>query len=156
MAKIVDLEGIRRTYVKSLYGRRFGMDDKDFLVGPRGLRNPIFGLAGNTSSVASSLQSTDVANYGVTVFGSSLIGLSTGYGLNAPEPGISKYLVSLTTAYTAITCDTGSFIMTSANSTGQVLVFEKGLTVELMGISTSLWALVNNPISSLSTLATIT
>ena len=155
MARSIDLEGLRREAVKSLYGRRLGIDSNDHLVGPRSIRAPIFGISGN-AGVTPSTSVTTVVNYGVQAMGSSAAGLSTGYTLSAPEPGIRKTLFAISTAYINITCSTGSFFVTTANSTGQVLMFERGIGVDLIGLSTSLWGIINNPISSLTTNASIT
>lgn len=162
MTKFGDLEALRRVYVKSLYGRRFAMDQNDFLVGPRGLKTPISGLTSGSATIASTSENLSIPNYGVSLIGSQdssgttlTTDSATGSHLDAPEPGVSKRLLNITTAVITVgTINASAFFLStgSAGSTYQyVTLWGKGASVDLFGITTAMWGVLGNVMTTVST-----
>jgi hypothetical protein len=139
----------------SLYGRLFGFDGRGFQVGPSGSREPQEPIA-----AASTLE-----NFGTSV----LTGTTAAFTLAAPlAKGINKEIVnasSISTASMAIVRSTAlgacSFLphtsgTTQASDGGQVRInlLNVGSRVVLRSISTSQWAAMSFPQSSLYYTAT--
>src|SRR5438105_3886995 len=90
------LEGLRNSILTSIYGRRLGLKNGDFLVGPKDLAVGIQSLTSGSSATA-------ITNYGVTQVDvttgaastASSIGtteLGCSWTMDAPEPGVRKTL----------------------------------------------------------------
>lgn len=132
----------------SLYGRKLGLDNRGFGVALPGVRVPYEGsTAGST-----------LTNYGVSV----LSGSTDVWTLQAPlAPGIRKTIVNASTLSTATlsvvrSTATGacSFLHTtatggSANGGVRINLLNVGSAAELVSISTSVWAVTANVLSSL-------
>lgn len=155
MAQDTSLNGLRNQLVTSIFGRRLGLapgnssdQTAHYLVGPAGFREQVEGF----SSAGSTLTSTSVASllspYGVSVVGASGASATTAYQLAAPVPGIRKtifcpttgYAVILTTAQGAFICSTAS----AASTQGTITFVGKGAYVDLIGLTTNLWGVLEN------------
>lgn len=153
MARDVRLEAVRDGIVKSLYGRRLGLDHNDVLLGPKAYRVPIEGWTSGASTIPST--SVTLTKYGVSIIGttgsSGTSAASTAtQQLPAPEPGIEKFVVNVSTASLAISTVTGSaYFRTSASSTYQYATFgANGAYLKVVGISTALWQVTSIGVSA--------
>lgn len=155
------LEQLRNSILTSIYGRRLGLNNGDFLVGPKDLAKGI-------QSLTSGSTATQVTNYGITQLdvttgaattassvGSTEIGCQ--WQMAAPEPGVAKIIqkVSSTGGSTmpvAVLFGTGVTAWNSsfASSAGGLMLNAVGQSVTLMGMSTAKWL-----VTGLSTGATI-
>ncbi len=125
------LDQARKLSRTNIHGRRLGMDHDEFLVGVKDVRHVVTNATSDTTGTA-------LPNHGLVTIDST-----TGdtYTLTAPEAGVSvKIMVISTGGAQVITPVSGTF-MTSASSTGGTLTMTGGsqASVELMGVSTSLW-----------------
>jgi len=140
----------------SLFGRRIGLQrlssaqdarKSEVLVGPDAFRS--YATTADTTS-------NYLAPYGVSVL-SSANSASTNpvYRLDAPIPGVGKTITIVSTATgVASTCDfivtmsTGAVAIQSTWSTSfTVLRSTNPVVINLMGITTALWALTNSSAS---------
>jgi len=142
MAKQWDIEALRETYVKSLYGRRLGFDVDDTLVGPKGYRIP----SENWSS-DSTFATTDDS---LTAFGVSIVGTSLSSGTSsvssacqqiaAPEVGVEKFIVNISTAVITIgTTLNSAFFSSTAGSTAVYMTMQGKGAVHLIGLTTAVY-----------------
>jgi hypothetical protein len=165
MAQNTLLTGLRNQYLTSLFGRRLALDPKDYLVGPRDLRVQIEGMSSAGSTVLSTaaaasgegLGSTALSPYGVSLVGGT--GASgTSHWLQDPIPGVRKVLYNPTTGSAVVYASTASYYCTtgSPTSTYQIATMTmKGSCIEMMGLTTALWGILNWTSSNLSTAANI-
>ena len=153
MANGALLEELRSQVLDSIKGRKLGLDANNYLVGALAFRNPILGSTGGGSTVLSSATASLVP-YGVSMVGSSGTSAATSYTLQMPIPGVKKTLFVPTTGYAVVTVTTdatgagaGAFLCSTASvtSTYQIITFTgKGNFVELIGLTTALWGVVND------------
>jgi hypothetical protein len=132
----------------SLYGRKLGLDKEGFAVAVPGVRVPSeFSTAGST-----------LTNYGISV----LSGSTDAWTLPAPQAiGIRKTIVNastLSTATLSVVRSTAngacSFLHTTAtggiaNGGTRINLLNVGSAVEMVSISTAVWAVTANVLSSL-------
>lgn len=141
MAQITDLEGLRSQVLKSLFGRRIGLDNDGYLVGPPGVRQPVMGVTDGSTLVSTA--SATVPAYGVSMVGSTGTSASTGLALDAPVPGVEKTLINVTTGQAVVgTTAAGAFICSTGSITstfGTITMAAKGAVCELIGLTTALW-----------------
>ena len=136
------LETLRSNIQTSIFGRRLGLDDADFLVGPKDIKGAIEDLTTATTG-------TDVNPYGtarITATGSSQG--PTQHSLAAPVPGVSKLLVldsSSTGSHQFLSTPNGASIIISSVGTtiGVVNLLGPGAAVTLMGLTTAKWYVVS-------------
>lgn len=159
MAKDTSLNGIRNEMIHSLYGRRLGVDQNNLLVGHTGERVPAEGWSSGGSTFPSSSPAT-LSAFGLTVGGTTGSSGSTAASpacqqLPAPVPGVRKLLFNASTAmFTAGTTAAAAYFMStgSAGSTYQyVTLWGKGVSLELIGLTTALWGVLGNPMTTVST-----
>lgn len=159
MAKNTSLHAIRNEMITSLFDRRFGLDQNDALVGHRGERIPAEGWSSAGSTIGSTAPAT-LSAFGLTVGGSVLTSGTTAASpacqqLPAPIPGVRKLLFNATTAmFTVGTTAAAAYFMStgSAGSTYQyATLWAKGVSLELVGLTTSLWGVLGNPMTTVST-----
>lgn len=153
MAQDTSLNGIRNTLITQMYGRRLGLGPGNssdttshYLGGIAAVREPVEGWNAAGSTVTSTSVATQLAPYGLSLVGASGASATTGYVLSAPVPGVKKTLFVPTTGYAVVTLASGNFISTgSAASTQTIATFTgKGNILELMGVSTSQYAVLTN------------
>ena len=114
MTQTVTLEGLRGQVKTSVHGRRLGLDNNDYVVGPKGLRDPIKAFTAITGTL--------------NAYGINSIGVSTAaptYTMPSPVPGAIAKLVFTTTAVTTlavtINATTGTYFQASGGSTMQTI-----------------------------------
>ena len=121
--------------LKSLFGRRLGLDVNDFLVGHSGPRDP-----SETSTAGSTLP-----NYGLSI----LTGSTASHTLNgASAVGVRKVIVNASSVSTATMSVTrGTSAISFLGSTGgdasgaKINLLNAGSNIEMISISTSVWAI---------------
>lgn len=152
------LAALKNTILTSLHGRRIGLTNDEFLVGPKDMQvaTQIIGsLAGALSTVSTT--GTEILNYGVTSLAVATEAATTGssygtaevagtYALAAPEPGVEKIIYTSSqhsTMMINVQCSTGVTILaTSLGSTfGGVAFIAPGQYVRLVGLTTDKWLL---------------
>ncbi len=150
------LEEIRSANLTSIYGRRVGLNARDFLGGPKDIKKAtqaIGILAGALSTVSTT--GTQILNYGITSLAVATAAATTGssydtaelhgvYSLAAPEPGVEKVIYTSSmhsTMLISVQFSTGvTALNTSAGSTFGGLSFNApGQWVRLIGLSTAKW-----------------
>lgn len=150
MAKNVTLEGLRRDYSHSIYGRKLAMDSDDFILGPKGLRVGGEGFSSAGSTIPSSSVVTTLSDYGYSIIGttgsSGTSAASTAtQQLPAPNPGVTKVIANVSTATMGISTVTGaSYFMATDSSTYQYADFAGRSALTLLGVSTAHWLVTNN------------
>lgn len=169
MAQNTSLEGLRSQLGTQIYGRRLALapgnaiqSQIEYLVGPRDIRLQVEGVSSAGSTIVSTAVATPLSPYGVSLVGATLASATTGYTLSAPVPGVRKVLFVPTTGYAVVTVTTDSTgvgagtKLCSTNSVTsteqQITLVGKGAMVELMGLTTGLWAILTpNVITSATT-----
>jgi hypothetical protein len=120
----------------SIYGHKLGVDKDGFLVGPNGLREGV-----ETITAASTLD-----NVGVSVLTGTTLSHTLG---GAPAPGVRKTIINASTVSTATMSISRSSTAisfmgsTSTDTVGggtKLSLLNSGSLVELIAISTSVWA----------------
>lgn len=150
------LNQLRNSILTSIYGRRLGLTQAEFLVGPKGFQNPI-------QSLTSGSTGTNVTNYGITQLdvttgaastassiGTTEVGCS--WQMDAPAAGVEKILtkvsatggstmpviVEFSTGVTVTGVDTTlGTTFTGVNLQGV------GAFVRLMGMGSTSWLVVS-------------
>lgn len=147
------LANLRNSILTSIHGRRIGLKNGDFLVGPKDLAKATQAIGDPTSTASTT--STEILNYGITSLAVATAAATTGssygtaevagvYALAAPEPGVKKTIYTASnhsTMLISVQFSTGvTAINTSAGSSFGGLSFNApGQWVELMGLSTAKW-----------------
>lgn len=157
MAKrIPSLEGLRNDVLKSIYGRRLGLDSNDQLVGPQGFRVPSDGWESDTTTFATT-GTANLVNYGLSVIGTSITSASTAgtagqQQLAAPQPGVVKYIANPTTGEVTIGTTAAAAFITGSNGVGppaastyQYLTIYGMSAATLIGLTTERWMLMDKP-----------
>lgn len=148
MAQNTSLEGLRSMMITSIFGRRFGFDSTDYIVGPKDIRVQSGGWNSSGSTIVSTSVASNIEPYGFTVVGATGASATTAYTLAAPVPGVRKVLFNPTTGQvTILTTGAGAFLCSSGSITstfGQIAMSPKGSAVELIGLTTNLWGVLNN------------
>lgn len=149
------LTQIRNRMLTSIYGRRLGLNQADFLGGVKGLIKAIQVIEPSSALSTVSTTGTEINNYGMTSLAVATEAATTGssygstevggqFGMAAPEPGIEKIIYTATNHSTMlITVNFGTGVTginTSAGSSFGGLSFNaKGQWVRLYGLSTAQW-----------------
>ena len=140
------LTTIRGTIITSIKGNRLGLvrpwitdTDSEHLGGTQGVQVPLVDATSDTTG-------TNIKGYGFTKFDTST---DDGWLLEAPRPGVLKYLYTGSTSTgirTIKRVDNTFAIQTSANSTGTTIVAQGGgLLLTLIGLSTALYGILARP-----------
>lgn len=128
--------------VTSVYGRRLGMDRSDRLLTPNGIRQSITDATSDTTG-------TNITGSGWTDVDTTT---NDTWLLEAPIVGASKFIYTGTTStgIRTIKREDNSFaIRTSANSTGTTIAAQGGgLLLQLFGLTSAIYAVVNAPAST--------
>lgn len=138
------LEELRNSVLDSIKGRKIGIDFDGYLTGIPDNRVPVMGSTGGGSTVVSTATASLVP-YGVSLVGSSGTSGATAYTLQSPDPGVRKVLFNPTTGVVNIATTLANFISTgSITSTyANITMAGKGASLELIGITTALWAVLD-------------
>lgn len=133
------LETLRSQLLTSVFGRRLGLDSKDYLVGPPDIRKQVEDL----TTVA-----TTVAAYGlsrVTATGSTQGPVQ--YTLPVPVTGVMKHLTLNTTStasYQFLSTANGASILAASDGTTKSVVnlVGQGGAVTLFAVSSAIWQVI--------------
>ena|SRR5258706_15958194 len=137
------IQQLRNNILTSIFGRRLGLDNDQYLVGA--LDNKV------VTQQATTLTTGTVINaHGFTGVSSST---NTTWSMAAPVEGISKQLVATTTSTgtMAVQLASGNFLTTAGSSFNQVTFTALGQSVDLVGLSTSLYAAIGAGSAAYST-----
>lgn len=137
MAKL--LQSLRDSIITSVHGRRLGIDKDDCLVGPKDMAVQVEDISTTAATSASPYGITNVLTSGSTQTGR--------YTVQAPIVGVRKTFVLQSTSsgtmqfeFTNATVLGGS--LTTAGST-IISLIRQNAVVNLVGISTALWRIVD-------------
>lgn len=133
----LSLESLRNVIKTSLFGRRLGLDNDEFLVGHKDNRVAIEDI--------STTAATSCINYGHTRFltsGSSQLSNNT---LQAPIPGVRKSfsLQSTSTGNQIITATNAAFLAASGSSVAVINLQGGGAFVDLIAVTTAYWQILS-------------
>ena len=133
------IETLRNEIVTSVYGRRLGLDSGGRVIGHEGLRIPHKDATSDTTG-------TTIEGHGWTNVDTST---DDTWLLAAPVKGAFKYIYTGSTSTgirTIKRLDNTFAIRTSGNSTGTTIVAQGGgLWLQLFGVSSAIYAIVNRP-----------
>lgn len=149
----------RDKIMTSLWGRRFGLQlmstvqtggaaPTDLLIGPEALREGV-STAETTASA--------IRPFGVSFLNGTSAASSSVYVLDPPIPGVRKTVVfSSANTPQYLRTKNGETFRTSADSTIATVISSTltGATVELIGLTTSIWGLLTNGTTVISRAAT--
>jgi hypothetical protein len=136
----ITLNTLRGQKITSVHGRRLALDKDDFVVGPKGLREPVFELT--SASTAQTL-----SNHGLTVINvtSAVTTATNAFFLPNPVPGARLTIRSgvrgttSTDGSTAIAIQratTAFYIESSVHTSCVAALLAKGNAITLEGITT--------------------
>ena len=136
----ISLQTLRTAKVTSIHGRRLAIDKDDFVVGPKGLREPVFELT--SASTAQTL-----SNHGLTVINvtSAVTSATNSFFLPNPIPGARITVrsgIRGTTSTDGSTCimlgraSTAFYIESSVDTSCVAVLLAKGNGITLEGITT--------------------
>lgn len=140
------LETLRNGILTSLFGRRFGFDQNDYLIGQRGYREVIEDISSTAATSALPNGLTRVLTSGSSQTGS--------YTLQAPIPGVKKYLslVSTSTGGQQFTATNATIYTASAGTSAAVVnLYAPGATVTLIGETTAIWRVLGGCLGTTTT-----
>ena len=136
----LSLTGLRNLIAYSIAGTRLGVDANDYLVGFTSIRTAVEDIT--TTAATSALP------YGLTRVLTSGSSQNGQYTLQSPVVGVRKTLVlnSSSTGTQQFTL-TSAICWTSSGSSAAAVISLRGngAVVELVGVTTGIWAMVNQP-----------
>lgn len=127
-------ESLRDERIRSIHGRKLGLDKDDHIVGPRGQRQAV-------TAATSATTGTQLPSYGHITIDSSN---ARTWQIDDPVEGgkVSISSISTSTLGFTIVPENASF-QSSASSTGGSIVLRSRAAVELVGLSTGLYSVVS-------------
>lgn len=136
----ISLNTLRSAKQTSIHGRRLALDNNDFIVGPKGLREQVLELT--SASTAQTL-----VNYGLTMINvtSAVTTATNTFTIPVPTPGARVRYgqgvngTTSTQGSTAIQLSrvsTAFYIESSEGTTGVAVLLPFGTVVDLVGITT--------------------
>jgi len=129
------LETARGLAVTSIHGRRLGLDNDEFLVGPKGHRKVVTDATSDTTGTA-------LPNHGLV---SVVTTTNDTWTLTDPEVGCEVRIVTGTTStgiHTIVTA--AAVILSSAQTTmGTISLTGAAQGCELVGLTTAKWAITS-------------
>lgn len=143
------------TIKTSLHGSLLGLDHSNYLTGPVGAKLPVLYLGtsgsealvdieGLTTVTSQSSAASTLAARGVSRLDSTI---NQAYQLAAPIAGVRKVIFNTTASTGQVVSSTGvgaSFQSTGGSTHISATFPIRGSALELVGLSTSLWAVVTN------------
>lgn len=119
----------------SIHGRRLGLDDADFLVGPKGIRPPITDATSDTTGTA-------LPNHGLVSVISTTDDVWT---LSSPVPSceVTIFCGSSSTGTHAVVPTNATIISSNGVAGSSISMAGAGASITLCGISTAQWILKN-------------
>lgn len=140
------LEALRSKIRTSIHGRRLGLDDSDYLVGPKAFREQIEDITTTAATSASPFGVTRVLTSGSSQTGS--------YTLQAPVPGVTKTLAlnSTSTGGQQFTATNATIYTASAGTSAAVVnLYAPGASVQLQAVTTDRWIVVGGSLGTTTT-----
>lgn len=142
----ISLQTLRSAKITSVHGRRLALDNNDFVVGPKGFREPVFELT--SASTAQTL-----SNHGLTVINvtSAVTTATNSFFLPNPVPGARITVRSgvrgttSTDGSTAIMlgrASTAFYIESSVDTSCVAALLARGNAITLEGITTGYYNVV--------------
>lgn len=143
----ISLQTLRSAKITSVHGRRLALDNNDFVVGPKGFREPVFELT--SASTAQTL-----SNHGLTVINvtSAVTTATNSFFLPNPVPGARITVRSgvrgttSTDGSTAIMlgrASTAFYIESSVDTSCVAALLARGNAITLEGITTGYYNVVS-------------
>lgn len=133
------LESLRNQYKTSIWGRRLGLDNNDFVIGLKGLRTQV--------EVFTTTAASSASPFGTTVAAASGSSQESAYTLQAIPVGGEKILrqVSSSTAGQMFTPAAGVSILTASDgsSLGQITLYGNGASAILQALSSLYYAVIS-------------
>jgi hypothetical protein len=130
----------------SIHGRRVGLSSSGYLAGSALGLDMLHGAITSPTAATSDTTGTTITAYGLTTVDTST---DDTWLLAAPIPGVRKilYTGSTSTGIRTIKRENATFaIRSSASSTLTTIVAQGGgLTLELIGISSAIYGILNRP-----------
>lgn len=154
MAQDTSLNGLRSKIITSLFGRRIGLGfgstydgEPSVLYGVRAVAEQVEGISSAGSTIVSTAVTNNLSPFGVSLVGATAASATTAYNLAAPIAGVRKTIFNPTTgSVTFLTTGAGAFVCSSGSITstyGSVTLNGKGVGIELLGLTTALWGVIN-------------
>ena len=131
----LSLEQIRNKILTSIHGRRLGLDADGFLAGAKPVRQVVTNATSDTTGTA-------IPNHGIASVATTT---DDGWTLTDPVPGIGVRIAtaSTSTGTHTITPAAATIISTNGIAGSAIAMVSQGAYIELMGLSTSVWAVVS-------------
>lgn len=145
----LSLNAARNAIITSIYGRRLGLDNLEFLAGALDIRRQVTDLTSATTG-------TVVPNNGTVTFNGTSLATSAAGGaflLSNPVPGVSVTICNVnpltsagspgSTAFTVLRPSTAFVIQSSEGTTETTVNIAAGCAATLTGLTTALYQLTN-------------
>ena len=131
----LSLETIRDRIRTSIHGRRLGLDGNDQIAGIKGMTRPV-------TDATSATTGTALPNYGIN---SVVTTTDDSWTLTDPYVGAEVTLMtgSSSTGIHTITCAAATIRSTNGIAGANVVLTGMGACVNLVGISTAIWAVTS-------------
>ena len=131
----LSLETIRNRIRTSIHGRRLGLDGNEQIAGIKGMTRPVTDATSDTTGTA-------LPNYGVV---SVVTTTNDSWTLTDPYVGAEVSLMtgSSSTGIHTITCAAATIRSTNGIAGANVVLTGMGACVNLVGISTAIWAVTS-------------
>ena len=131
----LSLETIRDRIRTSIHGRRLGLDGNDQIAGIKGMTRPV-------TDATSATTGTALPNYGIN---SVVTTTDDSWTLTDPYVGAEVTLMtgSSSTGIHTITCAAATIRSTNGIAGANVVLTGAGACVNLVGISTAIWAVTS-------------
>lgn len=135
------LETLRNNVQTSIFGRRLGLDDADFIVGPKEVKGVVQDLTSGSTATTLNAYGTIVARItGVATTASGGVFILPnpvpGIGINLCYANTSQAATAGSTAIAFLRGSTAFYIQSSIGSTGVAVLLPQGTWARLLGIST--------------------
>lgn len=155
------LETLRSKSIVSVHGRSLGIDNADYLVGPKGIKGVVQDLTSGSTATTLNAYGTIVARItGVATTASGGV-----FILPNPVPGVaidisyantSQGATAGSTAIAFLRGSTAFYIQSSIGSTGVAVLLPQGTWARLLGISTDAYSFAGAFGTTLSPSASVT
>ena len=131
----LSLETIRNSIRTSIHGRRLGLDGNEQVAGVKGMTRPV-------TDATSATTATALPNYGIV---SVVTTTDDSWTLTDPYVGAEVSLMtgSSSTGIHTITCAAATIRSTNGIAGANVVLTGMGACVNLVGISTAIWAVTS-------------
>ena len=134
------------TILTSIHGHKVGLDVDGYLTTPVGIKSPKYFIGASGSEIDENLVTTASTGTTITAGGVAQITSSTSgsYTLAAPVVGTFKTLVttSSSTLDRLVTLASGNFLTTASATMVSITFKEPGNSVQLVGLTTALYAVL--------------